>query len=638
MKLFGKGKKAKGKTVAKLKGYVDIKNYYPDVHIIRTSEQFLKAYRIDDPDITDRKIYEEELKKYAVDQVGISTQIISSSKGIYVIIGTKTDCIEDALEIFENLGYPGEPISIAEWMEVIAWSTQGQDFVHMDKIGFTTPKGKPKGSIVPYLEPYAAETAYGADGKAIVERDFKILKTGKRYTRTVMISSFPQTIFSSMCTEIIKISDSIQTSLFVRPIDKEACLYALDHFEDKLQKNLSIHGVDGVRKLLTCEEPLMDTALFISVAADTALKVNELVEQITQIAAQYMVEINPLDHQQTPAFKSMIPLGKAWVKGFKVLGKSDLLGCLPLSWGRHMETGIAYGKDVVSGRDLLYDRTKAKGIGFILGSNGKIVEERILKEAKQIAEAGKNVAIYAIDTTLTPKIATAYPATLIMGPLIQEGDTPGYRDSVYKAALFGILGGTSRRDLSESKKDLMTVIMQQSYHTLEEFKEAVLEQDSHLATKLSVINNPLSCSEESEESGVHFYVCQGDRYQTRILQLMQAAYRSHADAIYVLNADLICNSGIFKVLKTEHPNKIYTLSSVSKDGGGIRELYASKGIQTLIQQSDFIDITQHTVLDRLHLGKSLNFDKAQKQFLTTADEQSGILISGDAMHSYNQAG
>ena len=106
----------------------------------------------------------------------------------------------------------------------------------------------------------------------------------------------------------------------------------------------------------------------------------------------------------------------------------------------------------------------------------------------------------------------------------------------------------------------------------------------------------------------------------------------------VENADLICNSGIFKVLKTEHPNKIYTLSSVSKDGGGIRELYASKGIQMLIQQSDFIDITQHTVLDRLHLGKSLNFDKAQKQFLTTADEQSGILISGDAMHSYNQAG
>lgn len=303
-----------------------------------------------------------------------------------------------------------------------------------------------------------------------------------------------------------------------------------------------------------------------------------------------------------------------------------------------METGITYGKDLVSGRDLFYDRTKAKGVGFILGSNGKIVEERILKEAEQIAEAGKNVAIYTIDATLTPKIAAAYPATPIMGSLIQEGDAPGYRDSFYKAALFGILGGTSRRDLAESKKDLMTVIMQQSYHTLEEFKEAVLEQDPHLATKLSVISNPLSCSEESEGPGVHFYVCQGDRYQTRILQLIQAVYRNHADAIYVLNADLICNSGIFKVLKTEHPNKIYTLSSVSKDGGGIRELYASKGIQMLIQQSDFIDITQHTVLDRLHLGKSLNFDKAQKQFLTTADEQSGILISGDAMHSYNQAG
>ena len=633
MKLFGKDKKAKNKTVAKLKGYVDIKNYYPDVHIIRTSEQFLKAYRIDDPDITDRKIYEEELKKYIVDQVGISTQIISSNKGIYAIIGTKADCIEDALEIFEKLEYSGEPISIAEWMEIIVWSTQGQDFIHMDKIGFTTPKGKPKGSIVPYLEPYTAETTYGIDGKAIVERDFKILKTGKRYARTVMISSFPQTIFSSMCTEIIKISDSIQTSLFMRPIDKEACLYALDHFEDKLQKNLSIHGVDGVRKLLAFEEPLMDTALFISVAADTALKANELVEQITQIAAQYMVEINPLDHQQIPAFKSMIPLGKAWVKGFKVLGKSDLLGCLPLSWGRHMETGIAYGKDMVSGRDLLYDRTKAKGIGFILGSNGKIVEKQILKEAEQIAEAGKNVAIYAID-----RIAAAYPATPIIGPLIQEGDTPGYRDSLYKAALFGILGGTSRRDLSESKKDLMTVIMQQSYHTLEEFKEAVLEQDPHLTTKLSVISNPLSCSEEFDEPGVHFYVCQGDRYQTRILQLIQAVYRSRADAVYVLNADLICNSGIFKVLKNEHPNKIYTLSSLSKDGSGIRELYASKGIQTLIQQSDFIDITQHTVLDRLHLGKSLSFDKAQKQFLTTADEQSGILISGDAMHSYNQAG
>lgn len=643
-------KKKQSETLKKLSGYVDIKGYYPDIHIIKTSNSYAKAYRLVDPDGTDRCEYEHMLARFVVDQIEISTQICHIDGGDYAILSTKADGVDKALEIFQSLDYPGEQISIAEWVDLIAKVTQGENFRYMDRIGYTNSKGRPKGSIVPLLEPYAEvgpfmeQPDFGVDEDAdkkmeawksqLDRQKVNTAKFGNRYIRTLYASSFPQDLCSPICTELIRVSDTINISFFARPINKEACNVAVERFGNKLVNNIGGQGLQEVKKVLVSENPLMDTLLLISVSAKTVEEVNRYVDHITTIASQYMVELNALGRQQISAFKSMIPLGISYVKSYKIFEKPEILGCLPLSWRKHMETGVLYGRDTISGKQIYYDRAKGKGIGFILGSEGRIVESHIIQEADQIATQGKNVAIYAIDANLIPQITAAYPQIPIAGKLLEDTDSKAYRESFFKTALLSIFGATSRRDLSFHKKEMVDAILSRSYRNLEEFKEAVMEQDKHLEMKANAIKDPIAYNSESEEPGVHFYVCQGDRYQTRVLQLIQALYRSKADVIYVLNADLICNSGIFNVLKGEHPNTIYTLSAINRDGKGIRDLYASNSVQSLIQESDFINITKHTVLDRLHLSNSLDFSKEQKNFITSADEFSGILISGDSLYTY----
>ena len=66
----------------------------------------------------------------------------------------------------------------------------------------------------------------------------------------------------------------------------------------------------------------------------------------------------------------------------------------------------------------------------------------------------------------------------------------------------------------------------------------------------------------------------------------------------------------------------------------MQSLYNSDVCKAMIEESDFLDMMRHNTVDRIALGSILDFDKRQKAALSSTDEESGILVTGDTMYMY----
>lgn len=106
------------------------------------------------------------------------------------------------------------------------------------------------------------------------------------------------------------------------------------------------------------------------------------------------------------------------------------------------------------------------------------------------------------------------------------------------------------------------------------------------------------------------------------------------DVVYILNADIIVATGALKLAKKMNPNTIFTFTAITKDGTAMQTLYNSNAGKALIEESDFLDITRHSTVDRISLGSILDFDKRQKAVISATDQETGILIAGDTMYLY----
>lgn len=643
-KLFSNKKKQDSATVKEvprksMKGYVAVKGYYPDVDIMVTDAGFCKMYRLPDLVATDRAGYEAAVAgclRYGKD---MSVQVNHISGCDYMVVAVKADDVDAAVQRFEELGIGYEALSVAEWCDVITAVSRRESFSGKEQVGAVNKKNKPIGSIVPMLQPYFSKPRLDAKGKPMKEYDSKVFDANDVYTRTVLVSSLPERIYPSLCTEIMKVSDDIVISLFAREIDKEACLYSMGQYYDKLRKNISKQRMDRMDELLKGEERLLDIALLVSVSAEVKHDVDLMVEKIQGVAQRYLADINYLDHQQLAAFRSIVPLGVNFVRANKVVMESDILGLMPLSWCRHVATGISYGTDLETDKEIFYNRLLAKGSGFILGSDAGIIEKRIIKEAEQFAAAGKKVEIYVMSPAYAPQIFEKYDFDMPTEHLIAEDDPQEYKDSIYKAMMLYMMGSGSKKSLSNKNKKLYDEVLAAHPENIEALKAIIAEKDTDLGQKFAPVFDPEETDyDRFDRPGVYCYapVGLGNRYtfMNATAQLIKQITHTKADVVYVLNADIIVATGALKLAKKMNPHAIFTFTAITKDGTAMQTLYSSTAGKNLIEESDFLDITRHSTVDRISLGAILDFDKRQKAVISATDQESGILIAGDTMYLY----
>ena len=622
-----------------MKGYVAVKGYYPDINIMVTDAGFCKMFKLPDPVATDRNSYEKAVAgclRYGKD---VSVQVSHIGGADYMVVAVKADDIDTAVQRFGKLGIDCPELSIAEWCDVVSAVTRRESFSRKEQIGAVNKKGKPTGSIVPMLQPYFSSPRLDAKGKPVKEFDSKVFDANNVYTRTVLVSSLPEHIYPSLCTEIMKVSDDIVISLFVREIDKEACLYSMGQFYDRLRKNISKQRMDRMDELLKGEERLLDIALLISVSAKVKHDVDMMVEKIQGVAQRYLADINYLDHQQLAAFRSLIPLGVNFVRANKVVMESDILGLMPLSWCRHVATGISYGRDLETDKEIFYNRLLAKGSGFILGSDASIIEKRIIKEAEQFAAAGKKVEIFVINPESTSLLYDKYDFDIPTERLIRENDSQEYKNCIYKAMMLYMMGTGSKKGLSSKNKAIYDEVLAAHPESVEDFKAVISEKDSVLGQKfISVFDPDVEDYSRTDKPGICCNAPVGksnrNSFMESTVQLIKQITHTKADVVYVLNADIIVVTGALKLAKKLNPNTIFTFTAITKDGSSMQTLYNSTAGKALIEESDFLDITRHSTVDRISLGSILDFDKRQKAVISATDQETGILIAGDTMYLY----
>lgn len=622
-----------------MKGYVAVKGYYPDINMMVTETGFCKIFKLPDPIATDRAGYEAAVAGYLRYGKDISVQVSHIGGADYMVVAVKADDVAAAVQRFEELGLDCPELSIAEWCDVITAVSRREVFTGKEQIGAVNKKNKPTGSIVPMLQPFFSKPRLDAKGKPVKEFDSKNFDANDVYTRTVLVSSLPEHIYPSLCTEIMKVSDDIVISLFVREIDKEVCLYSIGQFYDKLRKNISKQRMDRMDELLKGEERLLDIALLISVSAEVKHDVDMMVEKIQGVAQRYLADINYLDHQQLAAFRSIVPLGVNFVRANKVVMESDVLGLMPLSWCRHVATGISYGTDLETDKEIFYNRLLAKGSGFILGSDSNIIEKRIIREAEQFAAAGKKVEIYVINPEATPMLYDKYDFDIPTEKLISEDDPQEYKDSIYKAIMLYMMGSGNKKSLSSKNKVIYDEVLAAHPESIEEFKAVISEKDKTLGQKFVAVFDPdAEDYSRIDKPGICCNAPVGkssrNTFMESTLQLIKQITHTKADVVYVLNADAIVATGALKLAKKMNPSTIFTFTAITKDGTAMQTLYNSNAGKALIEESDFLDITRHSTVDRISLGSILDFDKRQKAVISATDQETGILIAGDTMYLY----
>lgn len=622
-----------------MKGYVAVKGYYPDINVMVTDAGFCKMFELPDPIATDRDSYEKAVTgclRYGKD---ISVQVSHISGSDYMVVAVKADDVDAAAQRFEGLGIGCPELSIAEWCDVITAVTRRESFTGKEQIGAVNKKNKPIGSIVPMLQPYFSSPRLDAKGKQVKEYDSKVFDVNDVYTRTVLVSSLPEHIYPSLCTEIMKVSDDIVISLFVREIDKEVCLYSMGQFYDKLRKNISKQRMDRMDELLKGEERLLDIVLLISVSAEVKHDVDMMVEKIQGVAQRYLADINYLDHQQLAAFRSLVPLGMNFIRANKVIMESDILGLMPLSWCRHVATGISYGRDLETDKEIFYNRLLARGSGFILGSDASIIEKRVIREAEQFAAAGKKVEIYVINPESTSLLYDKYDFDIPTEKLIREDDPQEYKECIYKAMMLYMMGAGNKKGLSNKNKAIYDEVLAAHPESIEDFKAVISEKDRILGQKfVSIFDPEAEDYSRVNEPGICCNAPIGkstrNTFMESTIQLIKQITHTKADVVYILNADIIVATGALKLAKKMNPNTIFTFTAITKDGTAMQTLYNSNAGKALIEESDFLDITRHSTVDRISLGSILDFDKCQKAVISATDQETGILIAGDTMYLY----
>ena len=617
----------KKKARQRMKGFVQYDVYYPEADLFSVSGEYVKAWYLCDMEASDKKEYEKYLDSCIFIPDGGCTQVCHIAGKDVLIIRIPAESAEDALAKFSAMKVIGSQVSCAEWFDLISRISVFDVFAKPELIGAVKKKGKPAASIINMIQPFKAETVKSPKGKQIKTNTAKFLAINDGYVKTLALTNYPAYIHPSLITEILRLSDDIVTALFIRRVDKEKCIKVFDKFPVQMSRL----RMERMKEELHDEEALYYVSCYIAARADTKDALLSLIEKIYDTAEKYLVGINTLEYEQLQAYRAMIPLGSNFLKCSKVLHKSDLPGLLPLSWVRHVSTDITYGCDTATGMEITYNRVKAKASGFVLGSDPGRTAARIIREIEQITEhvPDKRIAVFTFDAdTLN------WTAKTMVQPLV-TGDSTADREAL-KALT--VLACGNNRDLSKEKKQALDETLNENPGSFEDFVSMLSDRVPGMGKELAPLQDAYKATVESESAMTIYQI--GDkntRYSERAAMLVQALFHTKADIVYVVCAEALSVCDAVPFLLKNRPDVLWTFASVNRTDG-LRQMYLNRSIARTIENADFLDISTHTVTDRIRLKSILQFGKKETAVLSAQDGDRGLLVMDNTTYIYEEKG
>lgn len=452
---------------------------------------------------------------------------------------------------------------------------------------------------------------------------------------------------------------------------------------DVLPSDLITYGEEAknlLEDLQSRNERMFLVTVLVVNTAEKRQKLNNNIFQVQGIAQKYNCSLKVLDYQQEQGLMSSIPLGLNQIEIHRALTTSATAIFVPFTTQELFQTGEAlyYGLNALSNNMIMVDRKRLKNpSGLILGSPGsgksfsakREIENSFLITADDVIVCDPEAEYYPVVQELHGQVIRISPASnQYINPMdlnlnYSEEDNPLSLKSDFILSLCElIVGGKTGLEPVEKTiidrcvrlvyQDFLSDPSEEKMPVLEDLYNLLRKQEEpeaqRLATALEIyvtgslnvfnhktnvdIKNRIVCF-DIKELGKQLKKLGMLIIQDQVWNRVTANRSTHKTTRYYIDE--------FHLLLKDEQTAAYCVEiwkRFRKWGGiatgitqNIKDLLASREIENIFENSDFIYMLNQAAGDRQILAKQLNISPTQLSYVTNSNEGEGLLFYGNVI-------
>ena len=452
---------------------------------------------------------------------------------------------------------------------------------------------------------------------------------------------------------------------------------------DVLPSDLITYGEEAknlLEDLQSRNERMFLVTVLVVNTAEKRQKLDNNIFQVQGIAQKYNCSLKVLDYQQEQGLMSSIPLGLNQIEIHRALTTSATAIFVPFTTQELFQTGEAlyYGLNALSNNMIMVDRKRLKNpSGLILGSPGsgksfsakREIENSFLITADDVIVCDPEAEYYPVVQELHGQVIRISPASnQYINPMdlnlnYSEEDNPLSLKSDFILSLCElIVGGKTGLEPVEKTiidrcvrlvyQDFLAEPSEEKMPVLEDLYNLLRKQEEpeaqRLATALEIyvtgslnvfnhktnvdIKNRIVCF-DIKELGKQLKKLGMLIIQDQVWNRVTANRSTHKTTRYYIDE--------FHLLLKDEQTAAYCVEiwkRFRKWGGiatgitqNIKDLLASREIENIFENSDFIYMLNQAAGDRQILAKQLNISPTQLSYVTNSNEGEGLLFYGNVI-------
>ena len=452
---------------------------------------------------------------------------------------------------------------------------------------------------------------------------------------------------------------------------------------DVLPSDLITYGEEAknlLEDLQSRNERMFLVTVLVVNTAEKRQKLDNNIFQVQGIAQKYNCSLKVLDYQQEQGLMSSIPLGLNQIEIHRALTTSATAIFVPFTTQELFQTGEAlyYGLNALSNNMIMVDRKRLKNpSGLILGSPGsgksfsakREIENSFLITADDVIVCDPEAEYYPVVQELHGQVIRISPASnQYINPMdlnlnYSEEDNPLSLKSDFILSLCElIVGGKTGLEPVEKTiidrcvrlvyQDFLADPSEEKMPVLEDLYNLLRKQEEpeaqRLATALEIyvtgslnvfnhktnvdIKNRIVCF-DIKELGKQLKKLGMLIIQDQVWNRVTANRSTHKTTRYYIDE--------FHLLLKDEQTAAYCVEiwkRFRKWGGiatgitqNIKDLLASREIENIFENSDFIYMLNQAAGDRQILAKQLNISPTQLSYVTNSNEGEGLLFYGNVI-------
>lgn len=593
----------------------------------------------------------------------------------------------DILSNLKNFGVRAESLIGEEWLKVL------HDIMNpYQSFAFSYPQLQPRQSTKEFIVPDTfnfAPSKYFKFGKYIgVVSHFQILASE---LSDRMLSEFLDTneniaisfhIEAMEQTEAIKMVKRKNTDIDKMKIEEQKKAVRAGYDMDIIPSDINTYGEDVknlMKDLQSRDEKFFVVSILIMNYARTIQKLENIISQLVSIANRHNCAIKRLDHQQEQGFVSILPLGINKIEIARGLTSSSTAVFMPFTTEElfiNSKHSLYYGLNALSHTLIMADRKRLKNPnGLILGTPGsgksfsakREMANAILVTDDDIiicdpeGEYGNLVEQFKGQVIKVSSKSKDYLNPLDINSNYGDGDSPLKDKANFIMSMLELVVGGS--GLTAEEKSVIDRCLPKIYAAyfdnpipenmpiLQDLYEMLKNQDEKVGKKLATemeiyvtgslnvfnhhsnvdLNRQLICFDIKELGTqlkkIGMLVIQDQVWNKVSLNRGTKATRYYIDEFHLLLRDEQTAAYSVEIWKR-----------FRKWGGiptgitqNVKDLLASKEIENIFDNTDFVLMLNQAPGDREILAKKLKISPYQIKYVTNSNSGEGLIFFGNTI-------